>query len=148
MKQFVLDCSISISWYLPDESNTYADRTLALLQSNVGAVEAVVPGIWSLELANTFLVSQRRQRMTAMQVKTAIDNIESIAIMIDQLTAESALKATLELGRDYHLAAYDAAYLELAIRRGLPVATSDNRLTEAARDCGVFLEDPILENLP
>ncbi len=67
--------------------------------------------------------------------------------MIGQLTAESALKATLELGRDYNLAAYDAAYLELAIRRGLPIATSDRRLTEAAKDCGVFLEDPILENL-
>lgn len=148
MKQFVLDCSVSISWYLSDESNSYADRTLVLLQSNLGAVEAVVPGIWSLEIANTFLVSMRRQRMTAMQVKTAIDNIEALAIMVDQLTADSALKATLELARDYNLAAYDAAYLELAIRRGLPMATIDNRLTRAARDCGVFLEDPFLENLP
>lgn len=144
----MLDCSIAISWCLPDESNGYADRTLALLQSNIGAVEAVVPGIWSLEVANTLLVSQRRQRMTAIQVKTAVDNIKSIAIVVDQLTSEAALFATLELGRDYNLAAYDAAYLELAIRRGLPMATSDNRLIEAAKDCGVFLEDPILENLP
>ena len=82
MKQFVLDCSITISWCLPDETNVYADETLALLQTNVNAVEAVVPGIWSLEIANTLLVSERRHRMNLTQVKEAINWIESIAIVV------------------------------------------------------------------
>ena len=148
MKQFVLDCSVAISWCLPDENNGYADTTLTLLQSNISTVEAIVPGIWSLEVANTLLTSERRQRMTPAQVQIAVSAIESLAIVVDQVTAETALHATLALGRDYNLAAYDAAYLELAIRRGLPMATNDTRLARAARECGVFLEEPTLENLP
>lgn len=148
MKHFVLDCSIAISWCLKDENNDYADEALALLQTNVGTVEAVVPGIWSLEIVNTLLVSERRQRLTSTQVQAAIALFESMAIVVDQLTARAALHETLALGRDYNLAAYDAAYLELAIRRGLPIATSDSRLAQAASACGVFLEKPILENLP
>jgi predicted nucleic acid-binding protein len=148
LKQFVLDCSIAISWCLKDENNGYADEALMLLQANMDTVEAVVPGIWSLEIANTLLVSERRQRLTATQVQTAIKTFESMAVVVDQFTAGAALYATLALGRDYTLAAYDAAYLELAIRRGLPMATSDTRLAQAARACGVFLEKPIPENLP
>jgi predicted nucleic acid-binding protein len=94
LKHFVLDCSIAISWCLPDESNHYADEILSLLQSNAGTVEAIVPGIWSLEVANTLLVSERRKRLSFQQVQLAIVAIESVAIVIDQCTAQAALKAT------------------------------------------------------
>lgn len=87
----MLDCSVAINWCLPDENNGYADKTLTLLQSNISTVEAIVPGIWSLEIANTLLTSERRQRMTPTQVQIAVSAIESLSIVVDQVTAETAL---------------------------------------------------------
>ena len=123
--RFVLDCSVAISWCLPDESNAYADAVLILLSADT---EAVVPSIWWLEIVNVLLVAERRRRTTEVQTAEAL--------------------AVLALAREYNLAAYDAAYLELARREGLLLATIDNRLSAAARDCGVFLEEPTIEDTP
>lgn len=147
MKRFVLDCSVAISWCLPDETDTYADAVLSLLTQPENIVEAIVPSIWSLELANTLLISERRGRVSSEQRQEILDLMEALPIQVDALTASQALGATFQFGKDYNLAAYDAAYLELAVRRGLPLATLDQRLAEAAIACGVFLADPKLENL-
>jgi predicted nucleic acid-binding protein len=148
LKQLVLDCSVAISWCLPDETDIYADAVLSLLTAPEHMVEAVVPSIWSLELANTLLVSERRGRVLPEQQQEILDLIEALPIWVDALTASQALGATFQMGKDYNLAAYDAAYLELAVRRSLPLATLDQRLTEAAIAYGVFLTAPKLENLP
>ena len=133
--QFVLDCSVAISWCLVDENNDYANAILAMMPDS----EAFVLGIWSLEVANTLLVAERRNRMTAQQSQQAITLLQSLFIQVDTATDANALAATIALGRQEGLAAYDAAYLELALRLGLPLATLDTRLAEAATRCGVGL---------
>ncbi|MFZ1024798.1 MAG: type II toxin-antitoxin system VapC family toxin [Limnoraphis robusta] len=138
MIQFVLDCSVAISWCLVDESDNYAEAVLALMPD----AEAFVPGIWTLEIANTLLVAERRNRMNREQTERAIDFLKSLLIQVDSETENQALGDTLILGREQGLAAYDAAYLELAIRLGLPLATIDVRLAEVATHCGVTLLNP------
>ncbi len=133
--QFVLDCSVAISWCLVDENNSTANAILAIMPD----AEAFVPGIWSLEIANVLLVAERRNRMTQEQSEEAIALLQSLLIQVDTATDANALGATLTLGRQEGLAAYDAAYLELALRLGLPLATIDQRLAEAATRCGVDL---------
>ena len=133
--QFVLDCSVAISWCLVDENNPTANAILAMMPD----AEAFVPGIWSLEIANVLLVAERRNRMTQEQSSEAITLLQSLLIQVDTATDANALGATLTLGRQEGLAAYDAAYLELALRLGLPLATIDQRLALAATRCGVDL---------
>ncbi|AFZ27491.1 putative nucleic acid-binding protein, contains PIN domain [Cylindrospermum stagnale PCC 7417] len=134
--QFVLDCSVAISWCLVDENNDYANAILAIIPDS----EAFVPGIWSLEIANTLVVAERRNRMTKGQSEQAIVLLQSLLIQVDTATDTKALDATLNLARQEGLAAYDAAYLELALRLQLPLATLDTRLAEAATRCGISLE--------
>lgn len=133
--QFVLDCSVAISWCLVDEDNDYANAILVMMPN----AEAFVPGIWSLEIANVLLVAERRNRMTKEQSEEAITLLQSLLIKVDSATKTSVFSAILDLGRQEGLAAYDAAYLELALRLGLPLATIDARLAEAATRCGVNL---------
>lgn len=147
--QFVLDCSVAISWCLVNENNPTADAILAMMPD----AEAFVPGIWSLEIANVLLVAERRNRMTQEQSEEAIALLQLLLIQVDTATDANALGATLALGRQEGLAAYDAAYLELALRLGLPLATIDTRLAEAAARCGVDLvvadeEKPSSEEVP
>jgi len=132
--QFVLDCSIAISWCLVDENNDYANAILAMMPD----AEAFVPNIWSLEIANVLLVAERRNRITTEQSEQAIGLLESFLIQVDTATNANALGTTLVLGRTVGLAAYDAAYLELALRLGLPMATIDTQLAAATR-CDVDL---------
>jgi predicted nucleic acid-binding protein len=133
--QFVLDCSVAISWCLVDENDDYANAILAMMPDS----EAFVPGIWSLEIANTLVVAERRNRMTKKQSEQAIALLQSLLIQVDLFTDAKALDTTLNLARQEGLAAYDAAYLELALRLQLPLATLDSRLAEAATRCGVGL---------
>ncbi|HEY9711379.1 MAG TPA: type II toxin-antitoxin system VapC family toxin [Oculatellaceae cyanobacterium] len=133
--QFVLDCSVAISWCLVDENDNYASAILAMMPD----FEAFVPGIWSLEVANTLLVAERRNRMNQEQSELAIALLQSLLIHVDEATDSKALSSTLVLGRQEGIAAYDAAYLELALRLELPLATLDTRLAEAATRCGVEL---------
>ncbi|MEW5861115.1 MAG: type II toxin-antitoxin system VapC family toxin [Cyanobacteriota bacterium] len=133
--QFVLDCSVAISWCLVDEDDDYANAILAMMPES----EAFVPLIWLLEVANTLLVAERRNRMTTEQSEIAIALLESLLIHVDEATHTYALSSTLAIGRQEGLAAYDAAYLELALRLQLPIATLDTRLAEAATRCGVEL---------
>ncbi len=133
--QFVLDCSVAISWCFVDEDDDYANALLTMMPDS----EAFVPGIWSLEVANTLLVAERRNRMTTEQSELAIALLESLLIHVDEATHTNALSLTLALGRQEGIAAYDAAYLELALRLELPIATLDTRLALSATRCGVEL---------
>ncbi len=133
--RFILDCSVAISWCLVDENNDYANTILTIMPD----CEVYVPSIWSLEIANTLLVAERRNRITPEQSELAIALLQSLLIHIDEATNTHALSSTLVLGRQQGLAAYDAAYLELALRLKLPIATLDTRLAEAATHCGVQL---------
>jgi predicted nucleic acid-binding protein len=125
---------------LVDEDNDYANAVLDIMPN----AEAFVPEIWSLEIVNTLLVAERRNRMTVEQTQASINWLQSLLITIDSLTSVQAFGRTLTLAREQNLASYDAAYLELAWRLDLPLATNDKQLIDAALRCQVELLNPAL----
>lgn len=126
-----------MSWCFSDETNAYADVVLGSMQDPQRKAVALVPSLWSLEVANVLLVAERRQRLTPAQTTRAVTLLQALPITVDLLTARQAFSTTLALGRNYGISAYDAAYLELAMRSGFPIATVDKRLSVVASECGV-----------
>jgi predicted nucleic acid-binding protein len=135
MTGFVIDASSVLSWCFEDEGGPEAD---ALIE-RVAADGAAVPGLWSLEVANGLVVGERRGRIRAAESAAFIAMIEELPIVADPATGARALHETMGLARAHRLSAYDAAYLELAMRLGLPLATGDRSLRAAAERVGVEL---------
>lgn len=135
MKSFVIDNSVVMAWFFEDESSDY---TVSVLES-LTKYDCIVPSIWPLEVANTLLVGERRGRTTEAKAARFITLLNSLPMQIDPETTRHALLDTLQLAREHHLSSYDAAYLELAMREGVPIATQDKALKKAAKKCGVKL---------
>lgn len=136
--RFVLDNSVVMRWLLEDgsaERLAYADKVLVLLEQ----AEALVPGIWSLEAANVILKSQAKGRVSDARVAEFLGLLHTMPISTDTSTASRALGDTLHLARRFNLSSYDAAYLELALREGLPLATLDGDLRDALAQTGGVL---------
>lgn len=134
----VLDNSVAMLWLLPQSNPAgvpVADKALAELQAGRGHV----PSLWALGAANVIAKSQRLDKVTQAQASEFISLLDALDLDVDDATAQHALHETLELARQFCLSAYDAAYLELALRRGLPLATLDAKLQGAARAAGVSL---------
>jgi predicted nucleic acid-binding protein len=134
MDAFVLDCSATLPWVFADEASPAAD---ALLERLVRGERAWVPALWHLELGNVLLGAKRRNRIDQAGIEAFLARISIYDIAVDDQTMERAWQKTLDLALQHGLSTYDAAYLELALRRGLPVATLDRELIAAARACGV-----------
>lgn len=122
-----------MAWAFADEADETADALLA----HVAHEGAVVPGLWPLEVTNVLLAAERRRRLTATDSARFLELLARLPIVVDEHTAARAFQQTFYLGRELGLSAYDAAYLELASRLELPLATRDGRLLEAARRFGV-----------
>lgn len=133
MIHFVLDCSVAMSWCFEDEADHYSDRVLDALKEG----DCVVPGLWPLEVANVLIIAERRKRLKEADSMRFVDLLQSLPVVMDDETPGRALGATLSIGRENGLTAYDAAYLELAMRRGLPLATRDKTLLAACKKSGV-----------
>ncbi len=132
---FVVDASVALAWHFDDEVSEYADRVLERLRRD----QALVPAIWPLEVANGLLIAERRKRLSAAKLARAVELTQELAISVSEQGAEVALGPVRDLARAEKLSAYDAAYLELAMREGLPLATQDAALREAAERVGVAL---------
>ena len=130
---YVLDCSVAIAWVIPDETSAHTDALLAELAGGI----AVVPQVWPLEVANMLLVAGRRGRITDAETERALKDLSSLPIEVDELTYENAFGATMSVARAHALSPYDAAYLELAMRRELPLATLDTQLRTACSAAGI-----------
>jgi predicted nucleic acid-binding protein len=131
----VLDCSITLSWFIPDEDNP-TGRALQDLVTNQGAV---VTMLWPIEMGNAFLLATRRRRVTAAQRAEALDALGQLPIEIDGETLNKIWTDTLVLADELGLTVYDACYLELARRRRLPLATLDLELRTAAKKIDIPL---------
>lgn len=131
--ELVLDCSITACWFFEDEANAYAEAVEDAMLSAV----AFVPSLWPLEVANALLVGERRKRTTEAKVTQFVSLLQSLPITVDDETSARAWSDVLSLARAHQLSAYDAAYLELALRRRLPLASLDDKLKAAARTIGV-----------
>ena len=126
---FVLDCSVTMSWVFPDEATGATD---ALRQSLVNDM-AVAPVLWPLEVGNVLLVATRRGRIHMDDWKRIHHNLAVLPIEVDPETPDRVWPAILPLAMEYNLSVYDAAYLELAVRYQLPLATLDGELRAACR---------------
>jgi predicted nucleic acid-binding protein len=133
--RLVLDSSIALAWCFSDEKDAYADAIAQAFSKR----EAVVPGLWFLEMANAFAAGERRGRCTQADTVQWTAFLASLPIHVDDQTAGRAWSDTLNLARLQNLSAYDASYLELSLRLGLPLATLDAKLKAAASAAGVPL---------
>ena len=136
-ENFVVDNSVVMSWCFKDETNKYADTVLDRLKE----ATAVVPSIWPLEVVNVLLVAERQKRLSESDSIRFITLLSQLPIMVEPERPEKMMKELLALARANNLSSYDASYIDLAMRRGFPIATLDNRLIEAARRIDV----PILK---
>jgi predicted nucleic acid-binding protein len=132
---FVLDASITFCWCFDDEGTEATDRLLEHLRAD----EAAVPSIWYLEVSNTLALAERRGRITLADSAEFIDLLESLTIAVDGETERRAFGQILDLARSEKLSGYDASYLELAMRLGIPLATKDEALVKAASHVGVVV---------
>jgi predicted nucleic acid-binding protein len=126
----VLDSSVTLAWVYVEETSLAVSRVLQLVSSN----GAWVPSLWRLEVANILEMGVRRRRHDAAFRDTTLADLALLPITLDPDTATHAWGATLRLAELHKLTLYDAAYLELAKRRGLPLATLDAELRTAAKD--------------
>jgi predicted nucleic acid-binding protein len=129
----VIDASLTVSWYFEDETTP---ATEAILES-VSETGATVPTLWRLEVANAFQSAIRRKRITAPYRDQSLAELTNMPITIDADTNVYAWTTTLRIAERFALTIYDSAYLELAQRRSLPLATLDAELREAAAALGV-----------
>jgi predicted nucleic acid-binding protein len=129
----VIDSSASLAWLYEDEQVEGVDTVFDRVVEN----GAVVPSLWPLEVANSLTVAVRRNRISAGQRTQFLGYLGKLDIVSDSQTGEHAWSATLQLADAYTLTAYDAAYLELAQRMRVPLATLDADLAKAARKAGI-----------
>ena len=131
--RLVIDSSIALAWCFTDEQGDYPQSVLDALAGQT----AIVPQLWHLEIANVLLVGERRGRCTQSDTAHWLAFLAGLPIVTDDETAVRSSQETMHLARAHTLSAYDAAYLELAIRRGLSLATLDTKLKAAAITVGV-----------
>jgi predicted nucleic acid-binding protein len=138
----VIDSSMTLAWYFEDEKTV---ASLAVL-NRVVEEDAVVPALWRLEVLNGLQVAVRRGRITAVYRDASLADLRALTITIDSGTNDHAWSATLGLCERFGLTAYDAAYLELAQHRQLPLATLDGELIRAAQAENVPLVGSVTES--
>jgi predicted nucleic acid-binding protein len=136
MSVFVPDASATLAWCFKDESS---DWTRALLARFKAGDTAVVPQHWPVEVANSILVAVRRGRVAQDKTARLFEDLLSLPIRLDSARHETTFRQVFACAEKYGLTVYDAAYLELAIREGLALATLDSELQNAARSAGVSL---------
>lgn len=135
MAGVVVDASVAAAWFLPDEATPFTEAALA-----ASATSAVwVPALWLLEIGNLFISAQRRKRITASQRLELVQAAAALRLRVDR---EPVNMVTLDaLAAQHGLTTYDASYLELAVRRSLPLATLDAALLKAMASAGVLAFD-------
>jgi predicted nucleic acid-binding protein len=134
--RFVLDNSVTMRWFFGDgkpQDLAYAGKVLDLMQE----AQAVVPATWGLEVANVIAKAEEKALVTEARSGAFLEMLEDVDIEADSATFAHVLSDTLQLARRYKLSSYDASYLELALRLGLPLATLDEELQKAAKKAGV-----------
>ncbi len=133
--KLVLDASMALAWLFVrqnKEDATCADKVLLALSE----AEVFVPSLWHTEIANSLLVAERRRVVTEAQVIDYINRLSALPIITDAATVADRRDLVLALAREHQLTAYDAVYLDLALRTGSILATFDVQLAEAMRSAG------------
>ena len=129
----VLDCSATMAWLFPDEATDATER----LRDSLVEDRAFVPSLWPVEVANVLLAATRRRRIRVDEWPGICAHLDALPIEIDPVSTSRVWGAVLELANRHGLSAYDAMYLELAVRMRIPLATLDRALAAAGRAAGV-----------
>jgi predicted nucleic acid-binding protein len=129
---FVVDASVCAVWALEDEASPLAEHAMDLLQLE----GAIVPAVWWFEIRNVLLISERRKRLQVEDLHAFLEDLKELPIRTDQ---EADERAIFRFARKYQLSFYDAAYMEVASRFNIPLATLDKGLRSAAESAGVPL---------
>ena len=135
-QSFVADASVAIAWIHPAQSTR---ETEAMLDHLAAGDSLVVPALWPLEVANALNVLRRRRKLTRDEVRSAIEIVRELPVVIDHEAAALAFTRLVELASEHEVTLYDATYIELATRRRLPLASNDARMKQAAIRSGVDL---------
>jgi predicted nucleic acid-binding protein len=130
---FVLDASMALAWMLPDEHSGELDHIADRLESDF----AVVPAVWPLEVLNALLTASRRARIGADDIQRLLADLAALPIEVEHIEMAPMFESVSALAQHHGITSYDAAYVELAKRRGLAVATLDRTLKKVSRAEGV-----------
>lgn len=138
--RLVVDNSVVMAWCFRDVGDGYADAVLESLEGS----EALVPGIWPLEVANVLVAAERRRRLSETDSTRFLALLADLPLQVVQEPPQRVTGEILALARETGLSSYDASYLDLAMREGAPLATLDDELRKAAAKVGVvmFTGDP------
>lgn len=136
MQSLVIDGSTTIGIFLKDEQSVSALNALDAIERGTSTF---VPAHWCVEVANGLIMAERRKRASQADITESLGLVAALPVIIDDQTAQRAGSDTAALARQYGLTIYDAAYLELAMRRGASLATTDHALEKAARSAGVTI---------
>jgi len=136
LPSFVIDASVIISWYAPDEQNKYADDILFCLKKE----RAITTCLCCFEVNNVFRALEKRGKISGLSMDKAILSIDKLQIIRDSPPSGFQMPLALRLAREYGLTIYDASYLEIAVRLNLPLASLDKELVNAAKAAGIKLK--------
>jgi predicted nucleic acid-binding protein len=131
---FVVDSSVAIAWAVPSQAT---EGSVRLLENVLAGTPIVVPVLWAFEVANSLLALWRRRIIQDEQFERARRNLSVLEPAVDEEGPRLALERISTLAQEHTLSVYDAVYLELALRRALPLATRDSALNKAAKRAGV-----------
>jgi predicted nucleic acid-binding protein len=131
---FVADSSVAIAWVVPSQAT---EGSVGLLEDVVRGVPFVVPVLWAFEVANSLLALRRRRVIQEEQYQRARRALVELESIVDEEGPRLALEKISSIAQEHSLSVYDAVYLELALRRRLPLATRDSVLNKAAKSAGV-----------
>jgi predicted nucleic acid-binding protein len=134
VSRFVLDASVVLTWCFPDENAAMAQYVAGMFKR--GAI-AVAPSFWPHEILNALLVGEKRKRISKQLVESFLNDLEALPIVLEQFPASVVFDRIQHLSREHGLTVYDAAYLDLALSSGLPLATLDEDLVRACKKARV-----------
>jgi len=136
VKALVIDGSTTLGFLMLDEQHPDALKTLAIIESGT---PTYVPAHWCVEVANGLVMAERRKRASQADITEALNLVAALPVIEDDQTARRVGSDATALARQYGLTIYEACYLELAMRRGAALATSDHALAKAAKAAGVAI---------
>ncbi len=133
MTGIVIDASVALAWFFPDETSDYADGVLVALEGQT----MLVPTLWAIEITNAVLVAERRKRINRPEIRRFVALLNELTVVLDSPPVADTMSNLLPLAREYGLSTYDASYLDVAMRHGAPLATLDSNLQKAGRKAGI-----------
>lgn len=139
MTRFVLDASVVLTWCFPDENASVAQHVADMFKRGD---TAIAPAFWAHEILNALLVGEKRKSISRELARSFLDDLATLPVVLEQFPATVVFERIQRLSRDHGLTAYNAAYLDLALERGLPLATLDEDLARACKKVRVRPVEP------